>query len=254
MLKQAGHIPFEQPLIKATLIQRYKRFLADVRLADGSEITVHCPNPGAMTGLKDPGSTVWILGSCNPKRKLRYTLELIETDGGLVGINTNRPNRIAEAAISAGLVPELQPGPDYTLRREVKYGENSRIDLLFEPVSDHDRDKPITFIEIKNVHLRRPEVDDGRIAEFPDSVTKRGAKHLDELANQVAAGHRAVMLYVIQRMDCDRFALAADIDPDYAAAFTRARNAGVEMLAYQCDIDLTGTILGKRLAVMPVVD
>jgi len=251
MLKQDGHVPFGHALTKATLIKRYKRFLADVTLADGSQITVHCPNPGAMLGLKEPGSSVWIADSGNPKRKLRYTLELIEADGSLVGINTNYPNKIAEAAIRADLIPDLLIGNDYTLRREVKYGENSRIDLLLDPTNGAD--VPKTFIEIKNVHLRRPDVADGKIAEFPDSVTARGAKHLSELSNQITAGHRAVMLYIIQRMDCYRFCLAGDLDPVYAKAFIAAQNAGVEMLAYQCDIDLYGMTLGKKLAVMPVV-
>mgnify|MGYP001548529534 CR=1 FL=1 len=249
--KQDATLTFDQPLIEGRLIERYKRFLADIELADGTTTTVHCPNPGAMMGLKDPGLKVWIADSGNPKRKLRHTLELVEADGGLVGINTNRPNKIAERAIQHGLIPELQVAPDHQLRREVKYGQNSRIDLLIEHADNAAASQ--TFIEIKNVHLRRPDVGHGKIAEFPDSVTSRGAKHLGELAAQKAAGHRAVMLYVVQRMDCEVFGLAADIDPTYAKAFVEAQKSGVEMLAYDCHIDLDGIVLANKLDITPVV-
>jgi sugar fermentation stimulation protein A len=246
MLKLAGNITFERPLIETTLVRRYKRFLADVVLPDGQEITVHCPNPGAMLGLDAPGSRAWISDSGNPKRKLRYTLELVEVNGQPVGINTGLPNRIAEVALQAGLIPELALGEGGTLRREVKYGQNSRIDLMIE----HGATDRRTYIEVKNVHLLRPEVEDGRLAEFPDCVTTRGAKHLGELAEQVKGGNRAVMLYVVQRMDCDRFRLAADLDPGYAAVFREAMSAGVEALAYACEIDFTGIRLGRRLPVI----
>lgn len=242
-----GQVRFPAPLIPAILLHRYKRFLADVQLEDGREITVHCPNPGAMLGLNQPGLPVWISDSGNPARKLRHTLELVEIEGRLVGINTGWPNRIAEAAIRAGLIPALALQPGDRLRREVRYGTNSRIDLLIEP---DKTDAPATFIEVKNVHLRRPEIADGRLAEFPDCRTARGAKHLHELAAQVGAGQRAVMLYIIQRMDCDRFGLAADLDPDYAEAFSAAANAGVETLAYSCDIGLTGIRLAGPLPIV----
>ena len=249
--KQDATLTFDQPLIEGRLVQRYKRFLADIELKDGTVTTVHCPNPGAMMGLKEPGLPVWIADSGNPKRKLRHTLELIKADGGLVGINTNRPNKIAEKAILNGLIDALKIPDGHSLKREVKYGQNSRIDLMI--AHDNDDAAPKTFIEIKNVHLRRLDVGDGRIAEFPDSVTSRGAKHLRELSDQVALGHRAVMLYVIQRMDCERFGLASDIDPAYAKAFLAAQEAGVEMLAYDCHIDLTGITLANQLAIPPVV-
>ncbi|MEM6902445.1 MAG: DNA/RNA nuclease SfsA, partial [Pseudomonadota bacterium] len=201
-----------------------------------------------MLGLKEPGSVVWVLDSGNPKRKLSHTLELVEYDGRPVGINTNRPNKIAELAIKAGLIPELTVPAGHELRREVAYGKNSRIDLLIEP-SEPDQGQRC-FIEIKNVHLRRETVADGTIAEFPDSVTSRGAKHLNELIEQQNAGHRTVMLYIVQRMDCDRFGIAGDIDQVYAAAFQRARDAGVEMLAYGCHIDTQGIGLAGRLTVL----
>ena len=220
---------FDPPLIEAVLIRRYKRFLADVRLADGEEITVHCPNPGAMLGLSDPGNRVWISDSQNPKRKLRYTLEMMEVEAPagktLVGINTMHPNKLAVEAIKNGLLPELSCYE--TLRTEVKYGENSRIDILLE--SDG---RPPCYVEIKNVHLVRRE----GLHEFPDSKTARGAKHLNEMAAMVKAGARAVMLYVIQREDGDRFTLARDMDSNYVDAFENAVSVGVEALAIRCKV------------------
>lgn len=220
---------FPHPLIEARLIQRYKRFLVDVELEDGNTITVHCPNPGAMLGLKEPGSKVWISDSKNPKRKLRYTFELIEADGTLVCINTNLPNKIGREAIEVGLIPPLA-GYD-SIKAEVKYGVNSRIDLLLS-----DENRPLAYVEIKNSHLLRTK----DLFEFPDCVTARGAKHLVELANQVKEGHRAVMLFVIQRMDGSKFKLARDMDPNYAIEFDKAISAGVEAYAIRCEVSQTG--------------
>lgn len=226
---------FAAPLIPARLIRRYKRFLADVELADGSELTVHVANPGAMLGLTPPGAPVLLSKSPDPKRKLSHSWELVEVDFGdgpqWVGVNTAHPNRLAEEAIRAGRVRELT-GYD-TLRREVAYGRNSRIDLLLESAT-----RPPCYVEIKNVHLCRS----AGLAEFPDCRTERGAKHLDELAAMVAGGARAVMLYAVQ-MRAERFALAADLDPAYAAAFDRARTAGVEALVYACTITPEGMVL-----------
>ena len=220
---------FSPPLLEGTLVKRYKRFLADVELADGRALTVHCANPGSMLGLTQPGNRVWVSDSENPKRKLRYSLELVDVGGVLVGVNTNQPNRLAVEAIEKGRIPQLCGYRQ--LRTEVKYGENSRIDILLE----YD-DAPDVYVEVKNVHfIRSPG-----LHEFPDSVTSRGAKHLGEMAREVAKGHRAVMLYVIQRQDGDRFGFASDLDPNYVKAFKEARSAGVEAIAIRCDVRTDG--------------
>lgn len=219
---------FSAPLIPGRLIQRYKRFLADVHLDSGETITAHCANPGAMLGLTTPGNRVFLSKSANPARKLAYSWEVVEADFGrgpeFAGINTAHPNRIVAEAVSSGFFPEFAPWP--RLRREVKYGQNSRVDILLE-----GEGMPPHYVEIKNVHLmRRPG-----LAEFPDSVTARGAKHLRELADMVAGGHRATMVFLIQ-MQAERFTLAADLDPAYATAFMHARTAGVEALAVTCAV------------------
>lgn len=220
---------FPSPLIPATLLRRYKRFLADVVLTDGGEMTVHVANPGVMTGLAAPGTKVWLSKSGNPARKLPYSWELAEVDLGsgmeLVGVNTGHPNALVAAAITAGTIPELSGYG--SLRREVRYGRNSRIDFLLE-----QEGKPSCFAEVKNVHLMRAK----GLAEFPDSVTARGAKHLEELIAMAAQGHRAVMVFLVQIGSANRFALARDIDPRYGVAFDRARLAGVETMAYRCVI------------------
>ena len=224
-----------QPLLRGTLIKRYKRFLTDIELETGELITAHCANPGSMMGLKTPGLTCWVSKSNNPKRKLKHSLELLEADGALVGINTNNPNRIAFEAIEQNLIQALAGYEN--IRREVKYGENSRIDILLEAA-----DRPPCYVEVKNCHLMRT----AGLAEFPDSVTNRGAKHLQELINQVQQGNRAVMLFIIQRPDCFSFDTAADIDPKYHDGLRQAAAAGVEVLCYACDLSLEDITLSAQ--------
>jgi sugar fermentation stimulation protein A len=227
------------PLIPGRLIRRYKRFLADVVLPAGGEVTVHCPNPGRMLGLDAPGSRVWLSEGTNPLRKLPLTLELVEADGGLVGINAMHPNRLVEEAIRAGRIEELAGYRE--IRREVGYDGGSRIDLLLR-----EPGRPDCYVEVKNVHLRRAAA-----AEFPDCATARGARHLAALRRQVGAGGRAVLVYVVQRTDCAAFAVAEDIDPVYAGAHRSALAGGVEALCRACTISLEGIELAVPLPISP---
>jgi sugar fermentation stimulation protein A len=227
---------FCSPLERGRLVQRYKRFFADVVLDDGREITAHCPNPGAMLGLNTPGLPAWLSRSDSPTRKLPHTLELVEADGGLVGINTMHPNRIVAEALAAGAIPELAGYDD--IRREVKYGAASRVDFLLT-----GEGRAPCWLEIKNVHLMRG----GGLAEFPDCVAARSLKHLGELSREVQDGARAVMLFVIQRGDCDGFDAAADLDGAYAKGLAAAARAGVEVLCYDCDIGFDRIALRRRL-------
>lgn len=214
---------FQNPLIEGRLVKRYKRFFADVELPGGEIVTAHCANTGAMTGIKEPGLRVWLSKSDNPKRKLKYSWELVEADETLIGALPARANELAEEAVADGRIAPLA-GYE-SLRREVKYGENSRIDLLLE-----SEGKPPCWVEVKNVHwMRGPG-----IAEFPDGVTSRGAKHLGELSQKARDGERAVQLFVVQRIDCQILRPARDIDPVYADALKSAADAGVEILAYGC--------------------
>jgi len=225
-----------QPMSHGRLVQRYKRFFADVLLDDGRTITAHCPNPGAMLGLNTPGLGAWVSAADGAKRKLPWTLELVEADGGLVGINTLHPNRLVAEALAQDAIPELAGYEVH--RREVRFGEASRVDFLLEAP-----DRPPCWLEVKNCHLRR----DGALAEFPDCVAARSSKHLRELAREVAAGARAAQLFVIQRTDCDAFAACADLDPTYAAGLLEASAAGVEVLCYGCDISPEQIRLARRV-------
>jgi len=233
---------FLAPLIPATLVKRYKRFLADVVLPSGETITVHCANPGSMIGLNVPGARVWLSKSSNPSRKLGHSWELIEVDLGsgpeLVGINTTHPNALAGEAIAAGVIPELAGYA--SIRREVKYGNGSRVDFLLEHPA-----RPPCYVEIKNVHLMRR----AGLAEFPDAVTKRGTKHLHELSAMVTAGARAVMLYLVQIGSARSFVLARDIDPAYGRAYDMARSAGVEAIARRCRVTQDGIEVAEAVAI-----
>lgn len=217
---------FQTPLVPATLLRRYKRFLADCRLEDGRDVVAHVANPGSMLGLRDDGQRIWLEPNDDPKRKLKWAWRLVEHPGGhFTGVDTGVPNRVLRAALMAGEVAGLD-GYDL-VRPEVKYGGNSRIDFLLTA-----QGRPDCYVEVKSVTLSRTP----GLSEFPDSVTARGTKHLAELAEMAGQGHRAVMLYLVQRTDCARVTLAADIDPAYAAGFAQARAAGVEALAIGCRI------------------
>lgn len=235
---------FSTDLIPGTLIKRYKRFMADVTLDDGTVVTAHTANSGSMLGCSTPGSRVWLSPASNPERKLKYTWEMVEVDGSLIGVNTSHPNALAAEAIQAGAIAELT---GYTgLKREVKYGKNSRIDVFLTADG-----RPDCYVEVKNVTLFREMAGGQGVALFPDAVTERGAKHLQELSDMVAEGKRAVMLYMVQRSvaGLERFAIAEDIDPTYADALRRARAAGVEALCYTCTLSPLGIDVGAPLPV-----
>ena len=231
---------FPSSLLQGTLIQRYKRFLADVRLDSGETVTATCPNTGSMMGLKEPGQRVWLSTSDSPTRKYKHTWEMVATDLGdgpvLVGINTNHPNKLVAEAVEAKRIQELAGYA--TLRREVKYGKNSRIDLLLE-----DPAKGLCYVEIKNVHMMRKV----GFAEFPDSVTERGAKHLAEMSDMVREGHRAVMVFLIQRGDAKSLTLARDVDKGYGVAFDLAKAAGVETIAMRCTLSGEAITVDKTI-------
>ncbi|MBC6439947.1 MAG: DNA/RNA nuclease SfsA [Rhodospirillales bacterium] len=232
---------FPRPLVRATLVRRYKRFLSDHRLESGEVVTAHCANPGGMIGIGTPGLVTWLQPAGNPNRKLMWDWELVEADGTLIGCHTGKPNRLVEEAILNGTVRELSGYAD--LRREVRYGTGSRVDMLLsDPGYDPDR-RPDCYVEVKNCHMRRTTT----LAEFPDAVTTRGARHMTELALMVEAGHRAVLIYCIQRMDCDGFTTAADIDPGYDAALRDALARGVEAYAYSCRLTVDEIALAHRL-------
>jgi len=221
------------PLFAGRLVKRYKRFLVDVVLDNGREVTAHCPNSGRMLACCEPGRPVYLSYHDNPRRKLKYTWELIAMPASLVGVNTQLPNRLVAGAIEAGQVRELSGYSD--IKREIKVGEHSRLDIRLR-----SRDRGTCYVEVKNCTL----VENG-VARFPDAVTTRGRKHLGELCRLAAAGHRAVMFYLIQRMDAARFQPADDIDPAYGEALRKAHAAGVEIVAYDVRIDLDRITLNR---------
>jgi sugar fermentation stimulation protein A len=228
---------FPSPLVRGRLIQRYKRFLADIAPEDGGPaFTAHVPNPGAMLGLNMPDLPVWCSTSDSRTRKLPRTLELVEADGTLVGVNTQHPNRLVAEALAEGRISELHGYAQ--VRAEVKYGEASRIDFLLT-----DPERPPCYLEVKNVHFRRQP----GLAEFPDCVAARSAKHLRELEAMVAAGDRAAILFVVQREDCSAFSPAADIDPVLASALEHAADVGVEVLVYRCEMSPKSIKLANRI-------
>jgi sugar fermentation stimulation protein A len=227
---------FNKTLIPATLIRRYKRFLVDVSLADGREVTAHVANPGSMLGINTAGLRIWLEHNNDPKRKLKYSWKLAEkNDGTLIGVDTSMPNKIVAETLQNNAIPELQYA---NIKPEVKYGENSRVDFLLT-----QKGRRNCYLEVKSVTLLRKNA----LAEFPDSVTKRGAKHMAELASMAQQGQRAVLLYLVQRNDVKNFAVAGDIDPEYLCAFLNAKNAGVEVLCYGTRISNEGIWLGEKI-------
>ena len=231
-------VNFETPLLCGRFVRRYKRFFADIVLASGEEITAHTPNTGTLLTCTEPDSRAYVSLSDNPKRKLKYTWEIAEAGGVLVGVHTGRANGLAQEAVEAGVIPELS-GYE-SLRREVKYGRNSRIDLLLESPR-----RPPCYVEVKNVTLGR-----GGRALFPDAVTARGTKHLNELMDVVARGERAAMLFVVQREDCRVMEPADDIDPLYGRTLREAAAAGVELLAYRARVSPRELRLERPLPVV----
>jgi sugar fermentation stimulation protein A len=226
---------FSTPLLRGRLVRRYKRFLSDIELESGESVTAHIANPGAMTGLAEPGMEVWLSRSDNPKRKLAFSWELVRVGRHLVGVNTSLPNQLVEEALGKDMVKELAKYG--SVKREVRYGKNSRIDFLLR-----EKGLPECWLEVKSVTLKR-----GSLAQFPDSVTARGTKHLFELTDVAAKGGRAVLLYVVQRRDCKAFSIATDIDPVYGAALAEAMRKGVETLCYVCKIRRDGIRLYEPL-------
>lgn len=226
-------------LLPGTLIKRYKRFLADIELDCGTTITAHCANSGSMKGLCEPGYRVWC-SQCpeGSKRKLQYTWELVELSNTFVGVNTHRPNAIVAAAITAGKIQALQGYA--SLRQEVSYASNCRIDILLEnPNGDR------CFVEVKSVTLKQQN-----LAQFPDAVTQRGTKHQHALAGLIDANTRAVVFYLVQRHDCEAFQLECNIDPQYCAASAAAQKQGVEVICYQCHITPQQIVIDIPLTVI----
>jgi len=226
---------FKSRLIRGTLIQRYKRFLADVRLASGEVVTAHCTNTGSMMGCKEPGSAVYISRSENLNRKLLYTWELIRANNTWVGINTMHPNKLVPEAVEAGRITELSGYQ--TIRREVKVSAHTRLDLCLEGASGS------CYVEVKNVTLAV-----NGVAAFPDAVSERGTKHLKELMRLKRQGHRAAIVFVIQRGDCEGFRPADEIDAEYGRWLRRAINAGVDALPYRAKVTPKEILLTARIA------
>ena len=214
---------FKKKLLQGTLLKRYKRFFADIKYQDKT-ITAHCPNSGSMMGLLDTGNNVWFSKSDNPKRKLKYTLQIIDVNGNLVGINTQLTNKIVLESLKKKKIKSLIDFID--IKTETKFSDNTRFDFLLS----NDKDK--CFLEVKNVTLLRKN----NVAEFPDAITLRGTKHLKELINAKKKGYKSYILYLIQRNDCKFFKIAKDIDQEYKKAFDEALNSGVEILCYDCKL------------------
>ena len=227
---------FSNKLVKAKFIKRYKRFFSEHMLQNGTKVVAHCANTGAMMGINIKGITSWLLKNNDPKRKLKWSWELCQIDSTFIGVNTHNPNKIIEESLKNKNIKELQ---NYlSFKREVKYGENSKIDFLLKHITQKD-----CYVEIKNVHLSREK----NIAEFPDSITARGKKHMKELANIKMQGYRAIIIYLIQRNDCKYFKIAKDIDQEYYKEFCKAKNLGLEVICIDTILNEKEIKLGKKL-------
>ncbi len=225
---------FEDKLIPGVFIKRYKRFFVDIQIND-KIVTAHCPNTGSMLGLLKKGNKVWLSKTDNPNRKLKYTLQIIEEKGSKVGINTHLTNKIFLSALENGAVKEF--GTDIIIKPEVKFGESTRFDFLIK------KKKSNIFIEVKNVTLKR----NAETAEFPDAVTSRGKKHLEELVKAKKKGYEIYLVFVIQREDCKEFKIAEDIDPNYFKSLLLAVKKNLKILCYDCKFSSKGIKLNKKL-------
>ena len=228
---------FTKSLIKGKLIKRYKRFFVDVRL-NNSNVTAHCPNTGSMEGLLDKGNEVYLLKNDDPKRKLKYTLEIIKTKGNLVGVNTHRANKIVHHALSNNLIKEIRNSKK--IKPEVFFNEETRFDFLIE------KNKKKSFIEVKNVTLFRNK----KTAEFPDAITSRGSKHLLTLIDAIKKGYNSYLIYLVQIQNMEKFKIAKDIDANYYKNYLTAKKAGVNFLAYRCNIDSKKIFIEKKLNII----
>tara|TARA_B100001093_G_scaffold466979_1_gene485820 strand:- start:580 stop:1275 length:696 start_codon:yes stop_codon:yes gene_type:complete len=225
---------FKNKLISGLLIKRYKRFFVDIEIKN-QIVTAHCPNTGSMSGLLKRGNKVWISKSDNPNRKLKYTLEIIKSGKSKVGVNTQSSNKIVLHALKSNLIDEFKDVLE--IKSEIKFGENTRFDFLVFKKKDK------AFIEVKNVTLSR----NNKIAEFPDAITTRGLKHINELIKASKKNYKIFILYLIQRDDCKSFTIAKDIDPSYANALTKAVKNKLKILCYDCKFSSKGIKLNNRI-------
>ena len=225
---------FENKLISGALVKRYKRFFADIKIKN-KIVTAHCPNSGSMIGLLSENNKVWITEAANKKRKLKYTLQIIEENGSKVGVNTHLTNKIVNDALQKNLIKNFSQ--NIKIKSEQVFGENTRFDFYLED------GKNKSFLEVKNVTLKRKS----RIAEFPDSVTARGTKHLNELIHATQKGFNSYLLFVIQREDCNKFEIAKDIDPEYSKTLIKAINHNVKILCYDCKFLSKGIVLNNKI-------
>ena len=225
---------FNQTLISGEFIKRYKRFFVDIKIGNNT-ITAHCPNTGSMMGLLEKGNNVWLSKSNNPKRKLKYTLQIIENEDSKVGINTLLTNKIVHKALSEGVIKYFKKFKN--IQQEVKFGKNTRFDFLLTNKNEK------VFIEVKNVTLSRQK----QIAEFPDAITSRGLKHIQELLKANQEGYKIYLLFIIQRNDCDKFQLAKDIDPQYCELLAKAVKKNLKVLCYDCKFSSKGIKLNREI-------